>query len=275
MGKEKMSETTSSPVPTRAITAKSTAASASASSSQQNADNVVVVNGQESQHTNTIDSQKIGFQDQALASSKVINNQNGEAKLNFSIQAILNENRSSSATGAAKNNNSTKIVSSESKLESLIDLNTGQMANAGVQSTVRLQHEPAATTTENSENAIIEESRFANSTLNRESAFAEKSGLSQIVPPGFAAAAAAAAVAAADAGAHTATQGVPNAVAELNAVNTGEHIATAWPAAAAAEFNAANAGARPATPWSVTITNNGGYQIAPHGRWCFITFMTC
>ena len=251
-----MSETTSSPVPTRAITAKSSTANVSATSSQQDADEVVVVNGHGSQHTSTIDSQKIRFQSQALASSKVINNQNCEDKLNFSIQAILNENRNSSATGAGKNDNSTKIVSSESKLESLIDHNTGQMASAGVLSTVRLQHKPTATTTKNRENAFIEESRFVNSTPNRGSAFAEKSGHSQIVPSGFAAAAAAAAVAAADAGAHTATPGVPNAVAESNAVNTGEHITAPWPAAAAAEFNAANAGARPATPWSVNVTNN-------------------
>ena len=251
-----MSEKTSSPVPKRAITAKNSAANANASSSQQDADEVVVLAGHESQHMNTIDSQKIRFQNQALGSSKVINNQNGETKLKFSIQAILHENRESSATGASKIDKPSQIASPDSKLESLMDLNTGQMADAGVQSAVRPQHKPAATAKPNRENAFTEKSRFASSTPNRESAFAEKSGLSQIAPPGFAAAAAAAAVAAADAGAHTATPGVPTAVAERTAVNAGERLAAPWPAAAAAEFITANAGARPATPWSSTVTNN-------------------
>jgi hypothetical protein len=100
-----------------------------------------------------------------------------------------------------------------------MDLNTGQMSHAGVQSSVKPQSKAAASATPNRENAFAEKSGFASSTPNRESAFVKQSGLSQIVPPGFAAAAAAAAVAAADAGAHTATAWVPTTAAQLTAAS--------------------------------------------------------
>ena len=262
-----MSEETSSPTQKRAVAADISAATASTINSQGKADKMVRDGGHESSHMTPIDSQKITVRDSALQShsaqsrkssksSKTVVSHHGQDKINFSINSILSENSDDNETSAVRDSNLTPNLPPDSKLESLIDTNTGQMTHSGVKFSVISQPKP----TSNSTLRVIEASK--------DKAIAENAKFSQAVPPGFAAAAAAAAVAAADAGAHPVSQFPANAAGEIAAAtDAGVRPDTPWAVttgfnAAAANAGAtialdaavANADARASTPWSTYAT---------------------
>ena len=247
-----MPKNMSSPVQKRAVTADTSSAGASATHTTQDMSAVVSNEGHESSHATLIDSQKVRDQNSASNLAQATNNQTEKKNLKFSVQAILEkehnsnknrdsrknqdsrENRDSQETGVLHNPDQAKIVAPDSKLECLINRNTGQMSHSGVQSAVRPQSYNANGITLHRYDAV------------QERAFAETLNVSQTaVPPGFEAAAAAAAVAAADSGAHTATP---------------------WPAAATAKNAATIPHTRPATPWSAAAANTGAVNTIPHTR---------
>ena len=195
-----MPKNMSSPVQNRAVTADTSAAGASATHTTQDTSAVVSNEGHESSHTKLIDSQKVRDQNSASNLSQATNNQTEKKNLKFSVQAILEkehnsnknrdsgknqdsrENRDSQETGVLRNPDPTKIVPPDSKLECLINRNTGQMSHSGVQSAVRPQSYNANGITLHRYDAV------------QERAFAETLNVSRTaVPPGFEAAAAAAA----------------------------------------------------------------------------------
>ena len=255
-----MSENMSSTVHKRAVTADTSAARANATHATQDTSAVVLNEGHESSHTTLTDSQKVRNQNSALNSPQTTDKQNEKNNLKFSVQAILDkdhnssknrdwsknhdsrENRDSQETGALQNRDQTQIVAHDSKLERLINLNTGQMSHSGVQSAVRPQSYTANGITLHRYDAV------------QERAFAQTLNVAQAVPPGFEAAAAAAAVAAADAGAPTAIPWPATATAGNDANAPRTRPATPWPDAAAHAGAPPDARAHPGTSWSTYAT---------------------
>ena len=129
-----------SPVPKRAVSACSSSAGASNINIQQSTDEVFPDNELKSPHIKLIVSHKIKIQNSALNSSQDISIQKEKSKLKFSIHSILNSNRDSSGnrdSNKSQKMNPTPILTPEAKLESLIDLNTGQMSRSAFHTPVR------------------------------------------------------------------------------------------------------------------------------------------